>query len=381
MDFGRSFRSQWSPATQLILSSALFLLFIQYAAPSGKVHGDHFAAVKAAEETETLFDWPRISWISVFQYPIIELASVVILEATEATGRYCTNSLEPQFAHLWVELIETVSIGACVIAIVSFRGHMKQLFKVKRGIPKLVCFKATVFLRFAQAWAFSTLLSYGVIKTSSSLSYNDIIWGMPGLCTCAEMVLFSLGFWYAFSSTEYSSTAKPYEQPLPLGKAILDALNPSDLVLGIARIFPIWGEVHRKGDWKKWLVAQRETGIIGFVRRSVTKFKDRKDASNGQRPYKELNESMEALTKPIESYHGRSESELTQKGAESYPMTAMGGPELYQPPSTTPPDEVDGHLKADAYPGGPRSPSPGRWNGQTYDRSHSPTATYGREMV
>lgn len=179
----------------LTRSSALFLLFIQYAAPTGTFDGATLDAVKAAEETETGFDWPKISWIFVFQYPIIEILCVALQEATEVTGRFCMNSLSPRFAHLWVEIIESFSIGACVLAIWKFRQRMRSLMKVKRGLSKLFCFKVIVFIRFTQQWVFSLFLQYHVIKTSPAFSYNDILYGIPATATCVEMVLFSLGFW------------------------------------------------------------------------------------------------------------------------------------------------------------------------------------------
>lgn len=64
------------------------------------------------------------------------------------------------------------------------------------------------------------------------------------------MVLFSLSFWYAFSATEYSSKAWPRTKPLNIMHAIADALNPSDLFLGIARIFGLAaGDPRRSGKY------------------------------------------------------------------------------------------------------------------------------------
>ena len=117
----------------LIKNSALFLLFIQYAAPTGTFNDDTLAAVKSAEETESSFNWPKIGWIFVFQYPIVEILCVALQEATEATNTFCLNSLSPKYAHLWVEIIESFSIGACVYTILAFRGRFKNLMKVRRG--------------------------------------------------------------------------------------------------------------------------------------------------------------------------------------------------------------------------------------------------------
>ena len=63
-------------ATSLVLTaspSALYLLYIQYAAPFGTFDEETFATVKAAEETETetTFNWPKIGYIFVFQVRVI----------------------------------------------------------------------------------------------------------------------------------------------------------------------------------------------------------------------------------------------------------------------------------------------------------------------
>lgn len=50
---------------------------------------------------------------------------------------------------------------------------------------------------------------------------------------CIETVLFSAAFWYAFSSAEYAH--KSGARRLPLWKSVLDALNPYDLIHGVAR--------------------------------------------------------------------------------------------------------------------------------------------------
>ncbi|TKA66260.1 hypothetical protein B0A55_08419 [Friedmanniomyces simplex] len=341
---------------------ALYLLFLQYAAPSGTFNDDIFSAVRAAEETTISFDWVRVGYIFVFQYPIVETLCVIVIESTEAAGRYCTNSLDPWFGHFWVEIMQSIGIGACVFAIIRFRGNMKQRMKVRRGLAKLVCFKVIVFIRFMQAWVFSLLLQYKVIKPSATFSYNDILWGVPGLATCAEMALFSLGFWYAFSSTEYGSNVKPRDPPLSLGKAILDAMNPWDLISGIARIFSLSSEMHQSGDWAKYRAAISISGKIKDYRN-----KKRSGANSG---YREVGEDMEALNKPTLS-HGRSGSAASE--TEYAPTTGLGGQQLYQPPSGSPPDDASSYLMPHA---SPRASTQGQWNGQRYDRSPSPGVRY-----
>jgi hypothetical protein len=75
------------------------------------------------------------------------------------------------------------------------------------------------------------------------------------------MVLFAAAFWYAFSSTEYSSSAKPKDAPLPIWKAALHALNPWDLIHGMWRIFPLSIEMSRSGDWARWRAFAQQRGL------------------------------------------------------------------------------------------------------------------------
>jgi hypothetical protein len=59
------------------------------------------------------------------------------------------------------------------------------------------------------------------------------MYGLPNALMCIETILFSASFWYAFSSSEYAH--KTGLRRVPLWKAVLDALNPYDLLHGVAR--------------------------------------------------------------------------------------------------------------------------------------------------
>lgn len=91
---------------------AIFLLYIQFAAPRSTFGEEQFAAVANASEMGSKSgNWPKLSWILVFQFPITQLISVVILEATEANDTYCMSSLKPKFGHLWVQIIRLIGVA------------------------------------------------------------------------------------------------------------------------------------------------------------------------------------------------------------------------------------------------------------------------------
>ena len=110
-----------------------------------------FEDVKASNEGKPAnYDWPRLTWVFVFQYPITELFSILILEISTATNDYCVSSLSPKYAHIWVQIISSIGIGLAVLSILRFYKNTKSRMRVHRGLAKLVCFKLIVFLRFIQ---------------------------------------------------------------------------------------------------------------------------------------------------------------------------------------------------------------------------------------
>ncbi len=44
----------------------------------------------------------------VFQYPLTKTVSAAIEIGTQAADVFCTNSLSPKYAHIWVSLVEHV---------------------------------------------------------------------------------------------------------------------------------------------------------------------------------------------------------------------------------------------------------------------------------
>jgi len=242
-------------------------------------------------------------------------------------------------------------------------------------------FKLVVFIRFVQAWAFSLLLEKGVVKTSPSFSHDDLLWGVPALLTCAEMFLFSIGFWYAFSSSEYSSSAHPRDRPLPLWKAVLDALNPWDLMMGIARIVPLIAQMQRSGDFTKWTAARKEE-------KAAKRYRKNRQDQGGQHRYQGIHDdTTEPLGRPVEMHHVRSASNVSHEGTA---YGGLAGHQMYRPPSGSPPGESNSYLMAEdarAAGGRARSESLGQqqqqqqWNGQRYDRSPSPAGRFVEESV
>ena len=85
-----------------------------------------------------------------------------------------------------------------------------------------------------EQWVFSILINRNVIHTSPRYSYGDLLYGIPNTLRAVEAVILSALNWYAFSASEYGSKMHR-EKPYNFFHAMAHSLNPTDLLLGIAR--------------------------------------------------------------------------------------------------------------------------------------------------
>ena len=133
--------------------AALFLLYVQFAAPDADFGQDMFATLIKVTEKGRKRDkanWPMLTWIAVFQLPITESVAYTIEVATEATGNFCPSSMRPRFGNFWVTLIRMIGVVTCFVSIIRFYGRMKTLMKVRRAVTKLTTLKGVVFVYLIQ---------------------------------------------------------------------------------------------------------------------------------------------------------------------------------------------------------------------------------------
>ena len=72
---------------------------------------------------------------------------------------------------------------------------------------------------------------------TSRVMSGDYVFGLPGTILALEMVFFSGIFYYAYSVREYTAKGNPTAVKLGFFHAVLDALNPMDIVRGLMRVF------------------------------------------------------------------------------------------------------------------------------------------------
>ncbi len=137
--------------------------------------------------------------------------------------------------------------------VIQFYVQLRLDLAPHRPFLKVAAIKLVIFLSFWQSFLISILTSstFNVVKKTATIAYPDLKVGIPCLLICVEMAIFSVLHLFAFPWAPYRKGAEQTGYPLsPTGslnklgpnqggfmgmKAIMDAMNPWDLVKGFAR--------------------------------------------------------------------------------------------------------------------------------------------------
>ncbi|KAI4170529.1 MAG: hypothetical protein LQ343_004906 [Gyalolechia ehrenbergii] len=215
-----------------------------------------------SQPVEDTKEWVDIIYFGVFQYCFVRVFMTIVAVISEATGRYCLQSLNPAFAHVWVMVIEAGCVTIAMFCLIQFYVQLKDDLAEHSPLLKVAAIKLVIFLSFWQTILISFLTSTGAVKASNRFQEPDIRIGIPALLLCTEMAIFSIFHLFAFPWTVYdirrsaivASESAPGFLPDPktaylggpLGtRALLDAFNPWDLIKAIGRGFR-WFAVGRR---------------------------------------------------------------------------------------------------------------------------------------
>ena len=231
-------------------------------------------------------DKKQVIWIGVFQYCFIRVFMTIVAVVTQAVNRYCLESLNPAFSHVWVMGIEAVAVTIAMYCLIQFYVQIRHDIKQHKPLLKIAAIKLVIFLSFWQTILLSFLTSAGAIKPSPKFQTPDIKVGIPAMLLCIEMAIFSVFHLFAFSYKPYVVGGKEYlaelsvsEEASPLNssssqykggflgsRAILDAMNPWDMIKAVARgarwLFK--GRKQREND-PSYAVSRVQTNVDAFT--------------------------------------------------------------------------------------------------------------------
>lgn len=193
--------------------------------------------------------WFNIIWVAVFQYCFIRVSMTITAVITQHFDRYCLESLNPAFAHVWVMVIEAIAVTITMYCIIQFYVQVRESVAQHKPFLKVLSIKLVIFLSFWQTIIISFLTSSGAINASERIQTPDIKVGIPGLLLCIEMALFSILHLWSFSYRPYVIGSKQYEvvygglteaAPQYYGgpggiKAFGECWNPWDLIKATGR--------------------------------------------------------------------------------------------------------------------------------------------------
>lgn len=167
---------------------------------------------------------------------------------TQVFDRYCIESLNPAFAHIWVMVIEATAVTIAMYCLIQFYYQIKDDIAEHKPLLKVLAIKLVIFLSFWQTIMISFLTSSGAIQPSNTIQTPDIKIGIPAMLLCVEMALFAIFHFWSFSYRPYKFPEKQTTSETgsmgssggyvggALGlKAMVDSMNPWDLIKGIGR--------------------------------------------------------------------------------------------------------------------------------------------------
>ncbi|KAF2678115.1 DUF300-domain-containing protein [Lentithecium fluviatile CBS 122367] len=210
--------------------------------------------------------WFNVVWISIFQYCFIRPFFTIVSVIAQTQGRYCMSSKDPRYAYIWSAGFNAISVTIAMYCLIQFYVQLKDDLAPHRPFLKVLCIKLVIFFCFWQSWIISLLTADGgPLKATEQIAGPDLRIGIPAMLTCVEMSIFAILHLYAFPWKPYdlgkhheplpqANDALPLELPKRYAygptRALLDALNPWDIVKACSRGFR-WlfvGVRHRKQD-------------------------------------------------------------------------------------------------------------------------------------
>jgi len=99
----------------------------------------------------------QVIYLCVFQYCFIRVFFTIVSVITESTNRYCEDSLNPAFAHVWVTGFEGGSVSIAMYGLIQFYYELRGDLAQHKPFLKLLCIKLVIFLSFWQTVSYRVL--------------------------------------------------------------------------------------------------------------------------------------------------------------------------------------------------------------------------------
>ncbi|KAJ5899346.1 hypothetical protein N7495_004090 [Penicillium taxi] len=201
----------WIEVFQGVALYSFLMLLCDFLAPNDQSRIYFFSSLQISErskksETTNGLTWLRKTWYKVIQYPIIAFIIAIIECITQSRGVYCLGGHSVKFAHIWLNIIQLISVFLAISSILRFYKNTKSYMQEQKPLTKLLAFKLIVGLVFLEKIIFTALETKNVLSTSSTMTYADLHIGLPTMIICIQMVPFAFFFHYAYGTGHYIIT-------------------------------------------------------------------------------------------------------------------------------------------------------------------------------
>ncbi|CAJ2509229.1 Uu.00g142550.m01.CDS01 [Anthostomella pinea] len=194
----------------------------------------------------------RARWILIFQCPITLTVLALVEDITEAMGTFCLESNSAHYAHIWVSVLQIISLALAVISTLRTYAQLKAELAGHRVVAKLFTFKMLVGLSILQEVIFKILLGFSPspLAPSATLSTSNIQVGLSLLIVACELPFFACAYHFAYTAATYSdqnnNNNKMSGGYTSLGwKLPFEILKPNEYVAAVLFAFKMKSKLRR----------------------------------------------------------------------------------------------------------------------------------------
>ncbi|KAI7818799.1 organic solute transporter subunit alpha/Transmembrane protein, partial [Gamsiella multidivaricata] len=139
----------------------------------------------------------------ILQYVPLNVLGTILTITLQIMGNYCESSWNPKFGHVWIMMINFVSVSMATYFLIMFYVTIREDLKDYDPFYKFLAVKLVVFFSFWQSIVVEGLVYFGLIKATKYWSTSDISVGINAVLIDIEMVFFALMHLRAFSYKPY----------------------------------------------------------------------------------------------------------------------------------------------------------------------------------
>jgi len=223
--------------------ASLFLLYVHYVVPEAHNRHEFFRNLEDTTRDGTPIPegslrWFLRIWRTVFFFVVIYTILIIIQEILQATGHACSTTEKGKGGLIILSVLQAISMVWALLAILRFQRRLKRYMEGRRAVLKLITFKLFVAVQVLQRFIFSIVSTK--VSGSSTITFRDISVGLPALLTSIECLIFTIGFYFTFHSSEYQEATGAPTRKYSGFRALIHAMSPMDIIHGIIIAFTTW---------------------------------------------------------------------------------------------------------------------------------------------